>query len=228
MKRNMKLYAVMGALLVTGICGATAAFAHPTATVKADGDAGAASDGLIAPSISDLAQTVISQKPESRLGVKEGSSTEALVEMTALARVVETGTVSDEDYEANHAIYERCLTAAGYAPEFRQSSDGFYVQLPFHNILDSDALDAALTKCATNTAAIDMIYRLQVANPQLLRDSRVVAVRCLIDNGYVKAGYSPERFEKDWLSDTFPFDAAQAGPNDCLWGAGYGYFVEGE
>ncbi|WP_334148885.1 hypothetical protein [Microbacterium sp.] len=229
MKKRTPIILVASAALVAALAGtASAAFAQPAPTVDSAQLVNEPKAETIAPSISDLAQTVLdSTANEAGSNLLRGAgSAEALVEQKALNRTVESGAVSEEDYEANHQIYVECLNAAGFTPEFRQSSDGFYVQLPFRNVADSEQLDLALTDCATHTTAIDMIFRLQEANPQLLTDSRAVAVGCLADGGYVASSYSAEQFEQDWLSDDFPFDATEAGPNDCLWGAGYGYFAE--
>lgn len=145
-------------------------------------------------------------------------------ERGVLERAKKEGRIAPADYRDAQSRYTGCMERNGFTPEFRESSYGFYVQLPFHNVSDQEALDAANIKCSRGMAAVDVLYRTQQANPKLLTDSRLVAVECLESSGFVDARYTADRFERDWLNDEFPFDATEPGPNDCLWGAGYGYF----
>lgn len=102
------------------------------------------------------------------------------------------------------------------------------MQLPFRSVTDHDALDAAHIECTRDTVTVEALYRVQQANPDLLADSRQVAVQCLQVHGYLGDDYTVRDFERDWTQNQFPFDATEPGPNDCLWGAGYGYFASDE
>ncbi|WP_341360896.1 hypothetical protein V5H98_07305 [Georgenia sp. M64] len=145
-------------------------------------------------------------------------------ERGVLERSKKNGRIAPADYQDAQSRYAECMERSGFTPEFRESLYGFYVQLPFHDVSNQNALDAANVKCSRGMAAVDVLYRTQQANPKLLADSRLVAVECLESSGFVDGDYTVERFERDWLHDEFPFDASEPGPNDCLWGAGYGYF----
>lgn len=236
MRLKKTFIGVAGAALAVGIASTTAAaFAHSDApegaTVAASAERAPAPQEVFASSVSELASMVIASINEAEepsvLSHRGGHSDEqekAIAQQDALLRAADTGQVSESDYETNHQFYVECMETLGFSPEFRESASGFYVQLPFTDVKDGDALDAAITACSANTTAVDMVYRMQQANPSLLSDSRVVAVNCLLSEGYVDTGYSAENFEKDLATDRFPFDATAAGPNDCLWGAGYGYF----
>lgn len=231
MRSKRRIGTVAAAVVfAAGIAGsASIAFANADAGTPLKAGATSVESNAIAGSIADLAQMTLDRGPASQArSYQGGAEGAAMLEQAALERTVESGEVSDPDYEANHLRYVECMTNAGFAPDFRKSASGFYVQLPFRNVADTEALDAALAGCSTNTAAIDMIYRLQESNPKLIKDSRQVAVECLFEAGYVSDSYTTKDFEKDWGADNFPFDATLAGPNDCLWGAGYGYFAEGE
>lgn len=149
-------------------------------------------------------------------------------EKEALRRAVATGRIDTADYEAAHSRYAQCMTTRGFAPAFRKSSGGFYVELPYLAVKDAAALDDATLECSMDTRVLEALYRLQQANPNLVTDSRLVAVQCLKREGAVGADYAAEEFQRDWSTHEFPFDPDHAAYNDCLYGAGYAYFTVNE
>jgi hypothetical protein len=200
----------LAAVAVFGLCFAGIAANQPD-TAQA-GSPAAREDQTMAKGMPDLVQKYLDTMDLTA------------AERSVLQRAKKDGRVAPADYRDAQARYTSCMERNGFTPEFRESSYGFYVQLPFHDVTDGAALDAANVKCSQGMSAVDVLYRTQQANPKLLTDSRQVAVECLESAGFVDTGYTAERFEKDWLNDEFPFDATDPGPNDCLWGAGYGYF----
>lgn len=141
-----------------------------------------------------------------------------------LERAVSDGAVSSADYESAHLMYESCLLDQGIVPSFRKTGTGLYVELPYTNVKDVEALDQAVMGCSAKTGPVTTLYNVQVSNPEVILDQRVVAVECLADAGYVDPDYSPDRFETDLKADTLPFDTQEIGANDCLYGAGYAIF----
>lgn len=146
------------------------------------------------------------------------------VEREVLKRAKVTGKIDASENKKAHLSYKKCMTDAGYSPKFRQSTKGFYVELPYEGIKDPDALNAALVDCSVGTSAVQALYRVQQANPNVMTDGRAVAVKCLTEQGIAGVGYTVEKFEQDYRADTFPFDAMEVEANDCLYGAGYAYF----
>lgn len=147
------------------------------------------------------------------------------VEREALERAVRTGRIAPEDYEAAHLRFVQCMTQHGFQPAYRKTPEGLYIELSYSHVKDEEALKAANMKCAQDTAVLESLYRTQQANPDLLADKRLVAIRCLKKGGFVDAAYTVERFDEDYKTDDFPFNADEDGPNNCLAEAGYGYFT---
>lgn len=146
-------------------------------------------------------------------------------EREALERAVAAGQIRAADYEDAHRRYMQCMTSRGFEPSFRKSVDGFYVELPYLSVTDEAALDAAVVECSADTAVLEALYRIQQANPNLVTDPRLLAVQCLEREGAVGADYTVEEFERNWSAREFPFKADQAAFNDCLYGAGFAYFL---
>lgn len=141
-----------------------------------------------------------------------------------LETAAEAGRLSTSDYERAHVIYESCIRDAGFTPSFRKTATGLYVELPYTDVTDADALDAAVVDCSAKSATVEALYKIQVSNPEVVLDQRVVAVDCLVAAGAVKSGYSAEQFDADMKRDTRPFDVSDMVVNDCLYGAGYAVF----
>lgn len=178
-------------------------------------------DQTVRPAVSDAKPGGIKSLIQERSASDSLSKTEAEV----LKRSAKAGEVSKSDYAKAHSNYAKCMTAEGYKPSFRESSKGYMIELPYENV-DPKGVDKAMSNCSTDTQEIRGLYRLQEANPQLLTDSRVVAVECLQNIGAVDAGYSPEQFEHDWNSSDYPFDPMVNANNDCMYDAGYALFWE--
>jgi hypothetical protein len=147
------------------------------------------------------------------------------VEREVLERAIIAGQIDPVDYEDAHIRYALCMTQHGFDPRFRKTSEGLYVELPYLFVDNQAALDAAVTKCSQGTSVVESLYQIQQANPDLLADQRLVAVRCLRARGFVDAAYTVEDFEKDRTVGKFPFDQyGDEEANNCLWKAGYAYF----
>lgn len=149
----------------------------------------------------------------------------APAERKVLERSIQSGSIAAGDYENSHRTYTKCMTSNGFTPSFRKSPDGFYVELPYLKVSDFDALDAAVVRCSKDTKVLTSLYQVQKANPNLIKDSRLVAIRCLNGKGAVSAEYTVDDFEREWSTSTFSFDANETKNNDCLYGAGYAFFA---
>lgn len=149
----------------------------------------------------------------------------AKAETEVLKRSAKVGKIAKSDYSKAHNSYAKCMAAEGYKPSFRESSKGYMIELPYENV-DPKSVDIAMSNCSAGNQEVRSLYRLQEANPQLLTDSRVVAVECLQNIGAVDTSYSPEQFERDWNGASYPFDPMANANNDCLYDAGYALFWE--
>lgn len=67
-------------------------------------------------------------------------------EREVLERAISTGRIAPADYEAAHQQYVQCMIQEGFHPQFRKSSQGFYVDLPY-TAADRDALGTTETTC---------------------------------------------------------------------------------
>ena len=147
-------------------------------------------------------------------------------EREVIQRAIVTGRIDSADYEAFHLGYVQCLEQHGFDPPFRKTPEGYYIELPFAPG-DPDASTNAHDECIKQMAVIDVLYRAQQGNPELLADSRLQAVRCLQKYGYLGSDYTAEDFDRDKSADTFPFDKYEEQPNNCLYLAGYAYWRVG-
>ncbi|MDR0849070.1 MAG: hypothetical protein LBN10_08565 [Propionibacteriaceae bacterium] len=152
------------------------------------------------------------------------------VERVAIENAIVSGRIDSADYEAAHVRFVQCMVQQGYEPPFRKTAEGVYIMLPFfvgETQEAQEAFDTVLIDCSQDNMVIDVLYRMQQSNPDLLSDQRLVAIQCLKKGGFVDVGYTVDDFDRDRGNGgepTFPFDVYEDGPNDCLYGAGYAYF----
>jgi len=145
------------------------------------------------------------------------------VEREAIERAITVGHIDPADYEAAHLRYVQCMNQQGFWPEFREATYGVYIELPYAYSGDQNELDQAHSECSQDNAVLASLYLMQQANPDLWADPQLVAVQCLRKGSFVDVDYTVEDFAQDWAKSKFPFDRYADGPNDCLYGAGYGY-----
>jgi len=141
-----------------------------------------------------------------------------------IERAIASGHLAATDYESAHAAYAQCMAQHGFEPSFRKTPEGYYIELPYTNITDHQALNDADETCSSGFALIDIMYRVQQTNPSLVASQSLQAVQCLRRYGIVDASYSVDDFDRDRGADTFPFDVYQTDANNCLYEAGYAYF----
>jgi hypothetical protein len=146
------------------------------------------------------------------------------VERDVIERAIATGRIDPADYEAAHLRYVRCMAQHGFHPMFRKTADGVYVELPNVDVEDMAALDVASLGCPSDNMIVEILYRIQQSNPDLLADYRLLAIQCLKRGGFVDTGYTVEDFDRDKKADEFPFDPYDDGPSDCLYVTGIAYF----
>ncbi|GAA2535348.1 hypothetical protein GCM10009860_14650 [Microbacterium mitrae] len=145
-------------------------------------------------------------------------------EVSVLSEAAKTGEISIEAYEATHAEYARCVSDLGFKPEFRKADKGFYVELPYRDVVDPEGLDKAVISCSQDSDAIYSLFTTQQMNPTMEVDARIVAIQCLSEIGSVPEGYSPDQFWSDYKAMEFPFPQYEARNNDCMYGAGFAAF----
>jgi hypothetical protein len=152
-------------------------------------------------------------------------------EREVLQRASETGKISEPDYDEAFNRYEQCVSDLGYTDTWEKMPNGIYQITP--PLLESQAaseiyFDQA-NECATGTTmVIEALYTLQQANPNLLADSRLVAIQCLVSSGFVDPSYTVDDFDRDFNSQfqTAPYDVMDPEANLCLFGAGYAIGID--
>ncbi|MEU3020440.1 hypothetical protein ABZ635_23950 [Nocardiopsis sp. NPDC007018] len=140
-------------------------------------------------------------------------------------RALESGGISEQDYEEAHSRYAECMEGAGVDEVHTKQPNGLYAREPAHLPDDDDAAEAYFeqgNECAEGTiASIEAAFNMQVNNPDGRDPSEVVA-DCLVRVGVVDADYTAERFDEDLerASDSDfqdgPFDVTDPEVQDCL------------
>ncbi|ALJ21512.1 hypothetical protein AOA12_17085 [Microbacterium sp. No. 7] len=195
------LAALLPALLAVTACGA---------------DTPAAETGTYASSLEAMI--------EQELGRSELSDWDRAV----LEKALETGQVSRADYLEGAEMYEQCMAAAGFAMKRTDHPNGLVEHQPATVSADDAERDAKMLadyECMlSGYASTQEIYRFQTANPDLLRDSSEVVVRCLFDAGIIDEDFTRDDFQAhvrdDYTPEKLPFDIMDATVQSCLWGAG--------
>jgi hypothetical protein len=147
-------------------------------------------------------------------------------ERDVFQRAVESGEIPQADYDEAFQRYEQCVSDLGYQESWRQLPTGVYQITPpvFDDDADLERYAEEATDCADGTTMrIEMVFVQQQGNPDLLADPRAVAVRCLVEGGFVDASYTADDFEEDLAAglEDVPFDVADPAANLCLANAGY-------
>ncbi|MDR0489569.1 MAG: hypothetical protein LBG99_09330 [Propionibacteriaceae bacterium] len=153
-------------------------------------------------------------------------------EREVFTRAVETGGITQEDYDEAFRRYASCMVDKGYHETYERRPDGLMSIRPPQSMVDVsdkefDAYAQQMTDCADGTVMrIEAAYNDQLNNPGLLSDPYEIVVQCLAQSGLVDLSYTPEQFEQDLnssLKDNAPFDPMDPQVQQCLSGAGIGY-----
>lgn len=151
-------------------------------------------------------------------------------EREVLERAAETGAISQADYDEAFTQYQQCVSDLGYTETWTQLPSGVYQVTPplFDSQEATDRYAEQATECATGTVmVVEALFNQQQVNPDLLSDSRAVAVDCLLEGGFVDGTYTVEDLDRDL--ETPPeasFDVSDPIANACLSSAGYSIAVQ--
>ncbi|MDR1387934.1 MAG: hypothetical protein LBJ44_10210 [Propionibacteriaceae bacterium] len=146
-------------------------------------------------------------------------------EREEIERAIVAGRIDPADYNVSRLRYVSCMEQRGYQPAYRITSDGLYIELPDTSEDDQSALNAAMSECSYGFSVMDVLYRIQQTNPDLLADYRLLAVRCLIEGGFVDADYTVEDLDRNIEMGMFPFNRYVGRASECLYAAGYTSFL---
>ncbi|WP_433674535.1 hypothetical protein [Microbacterium gorillae] len=177
--------------------------------------------GATAANAQNLTATTISSMAADALTLSNPSAAEIPTLRTALA----TGSIQHSDYEALHERYVQCVIDAGFDPQFRTTSHGVYVEMPYRDVGDTEKLNEATARCGAESATVQALFRAQQAGAKLTENPYETAISCLQQVGVVDASYSANQLAEDWSKDRMPFDASDLQSNDCLYEAGFAYFT---
>ncbi|WP_156366555.1 hypothetical protein [Microbacterium sp. No. 7] len=151
-----------------------------------------------------------------------------------LERARETGQISHADYLEGVGLYEDCMSVAGIPLVRTDHPNGLVELQPGAAPADEEGLDILMRtnhECMSDTyGAIQELYRYQQGNPDLLRDSSEVVVRCLADAGVIDDRFDRDDFQAQVLDDftpeRLPFDIMDPQVQSCLHVAGIAFLVD--
>lgn len=165
------------------------------------------SGARLAPSVSDYAE----QLADKFAGSMDDRQREAV------ERVVETGEVSQSDYEQALSDYRQCMIDRGYREIiFLDVGGGIREEAAHQAGTDQQERRYAQDsmECGdAHTTVVDELYRMQVGNPELLQDHNEAIADCLRRTGQVESSYDGEQFRREYEryqngtadSDEWPF-----------------------
>lgn len=118
-------------------------------------------------------------------------------ERGVLDRAISTRTIAAADYEEAVSRYLDCAKAASITIDVIKQPNGIYKWVP-KNVSDLDKYGEVTNKCADGTTMrIEGLYKLQVANPNML-SSDEAAAECFQKNNVAPKGYDAAQFNKDF------------------------------
>lgn len=146
-------------------------------------------------------------------------------EREVLERAVETGSISQADYDEAVNRYLKCTSDLGYDETATKLASGLYQITPpiFDTDAEADKYSEQSADCAEGTTmVIESLFNQQQNNPDLLADPRQTAVQCLLEGGFVDASYTVDDFDADMQDPgNASFDVSDETANACLAAAGY-------
>lgn len=152
-------------------------------------------------------------------------------ERQTLERAVTTGAIAQADYDEAFRRFGVCMADAGRPVALTRIAHGV-LRLgnpPLQDAADLERYVGQLAACTDGTIGrIDGLFRVQQANPDLVADSSLPAIRCLIEAGAVDGSYGGADFERDVRGGFLQasFDAMAPAANDCLYLAGYSVTID--
>lgn len=114
------------------------------------------------------------------------------------------GKVSVADYLTAWDNYRQCVIGKGYAAPTMRIINGVYIS---QTKMDASGLNEAQQEKVTRDnndcksmymLAVDDIYRINMANPELYSDSDVALVDCLRRNNLVSKSYTVRQYQAEW------------------------------
>ncbi|WP_159619098.1 hypothetical protein [Ruania rhizosphaerae] len=147
-----------------------------------------------------------------------------------LTEAVETGSITQAQYDEAHRMYTDCMVNAGYEEEHTRLASGI-IQLTPPDLETPEEIDAYMetgSECSDELAPIEALYGTQQGNPDLLANNDEVVVTCLKRSQLVDASYTTSDFRTD-LEELFK--NASYSPNDpaaqeCFSAGGYAIGIE--
>jgi hypothetical protein len=120
-------------------------------------------------------------------------------ERKVLDSAIKTGSISAADYEQAVSVYLKCTSAAGVTIDAIKQPNGIYKWVP-QGVTDLNKYGEVTNKCADGTTMrIEGLYKLQVANPNMLSSDEAV-VECFHKNNVGPKGYDAKQFDKDFAN----------------------------
>lgn len=146
-----------------------------------------------------------------------------------LNAAIDTGGITQAQYDEAHRMYTECMVHAGYKEAHKRMSSGI-IQITPPDMSAEEAqkyMDTA-GECADELAPVEALYRAQQGNPDLLSNGDEIVVACFKRSQVVDATYTTTDLAEDLESR---FEEAVYDPNDatvqeCFSAGGYSVAFE--
>ena len=161
-------------------------------------------------------------------------------EQAVFTRAVQTGKISQANYEEAQRQFNQCLEDVGWNVTWMKGADGVYVFADSTPEIDSQAaVDqwiADSDRCGTGSLnEIGASYCIQQDNPWLYKDEYLAVIACWDRAGKTIPGYGPADLKREmdatlaqgyYVPSDYSFDTSDQVVMACLRGNGFGFSVD--
>lgn len=149
-----------------------------------------------------------------------------------LTSAIQTGGITQAQYDEAHRMYTDCMVNAGYEEEYKRLASGIIqITPPDMSAEQAQKYMEISADCADELAPVEALYRAQQGNPDLLTNGDEIVVACFKRNEIVDAAYSTTDLAAD-LESRFAdaeYDPNDASVQECFSAGGYSVaFDEGK
>lgn len=148
-----------------------------------------------------------------------------------LTEAIETGGITQAQYDEAHRMYTECMVNAGYEEEYTRLASGIIqITPPNMNAEEAQRYMDISGDCADELAPIEALYRAQQGNPDLLVNGDEIVVACFKRSQIVDTSYSTDDLAKDLDSrfENAPYDPTEATVQECFSAGGYAVAIGDE
>lgn len=148
-----------------------------------------------------------------------------------LTEAIETGRITQAQYDQAHRMYTDCMVNAGYEEEYSRSSSGLYDWVSAGEGVETreeyEDYSETRDECSDELAPVEALYSVQQDNPDLLARGEEIVVACFKKAQLVDATYKPSDLlsELDDGFDGAPYDPMSAEAQACFSAGNFGVAI---